>query len=90
MAVFPQYYPAIVALFQRDDFIYVMTFRRRGDKFEFFIFDGNGNFLKNSFIPFMFQTAMNPYPFSIKDSRLYHLIENVDTEEWELHAVDIK
>lgn len=90
MAVFPDHYPAIVALFQRDDFIYVMTFRRQGDKYEFFVFDGNGNFLEKTFIPFVFQTAMNPYPFSIKDNRLYQLIENIDTEEWELHVVDIK
>ncbi len=90
MAVFPDYYPAIVALFQRDDFVYVMTFRRQGDKYEFFIFDGNGNFLKKIFIPFVFQTAMTPYPFSIKDNKLFQLIENEDTEEWELHVADIK
>jgi hypothetical protein len=90
MAVFPNYYPAIVALFQRDDFIYVMTFRRQEDKYEFFVFDGNGNLFKKTFIPFVFQTAMNPYPFSIKDNRLYQLVENADTEEWELHVADIK
>ena len=90
MAVFPSTYPAIVALFERDDFIYVMTYRREGDTYEFFIFDGNGNFLKKVFIPFVFQTAMQPYPFSIKDGKLYQLIENEDTEEWELHQNPIK
>lgn len=90
MAVFPDTYPAIVAIFQRDDFVYAMTYRRQGDKYEFFIFDGNGNFLKKIFIPFVFQTAMTPYPFSIKDGNLYQLIENEDTEEWELHQIQIK
>lgn len=90
MAVFPDTYPAIVAIFQRDDFVYAMTYRRQGDKYEFFVFDGNGNFLKKVFIPFVFQTAMTPYPFSIKDGKLYQLIENEDTEEWELHQTQIK
>jgi hypothetical protein len=90
MAVFPDTYPAIVALFERDDFIYVMTYRREGDTYEFFIFDGNGNFLKKVFIPFVFQTAMQPYPFSIKDGMLFQLIENEETEEWELHQNPIK
>jgi hypothetical protein len=90
MAVFPKSYPAIVSIFQRDDFVYAMTYRRQGDTYEFFIFDGNGNFLKKTFIPFVFQTAMTPYPFSIKDGKLYQLIENDDTEEWELYQTHIK
>ncbi|MCK4944015.1 MAG: hypothetical protein KAS65_10575 [Candidatus Aminicenantes bacterium] len=90
MAVFPDTYPAIVSIFQRDDFIYAMTFRRQDDTYEFFIFDGNGNFLKKIFIPFVFQTAMTPYPFSIKDGKLYQLIENEETEEWELYQSEIK
>lgn len=90
MAVFPNYYPAIVTLFQRDDFVYVMTFRRQGNKYEFLIFDANGNFLKQIFIPFAFRTSFTPFPFSIKDNRLFQLIENEDTEEWELHVSDMK
>jgi len=90
MAVFPDYYPAIVTLFERDNNIYLMTFKRIENKYEFFIFDANGNFVKQVFIPFVFRSAMRPYPFSIKDNKLYQLIENEDTEEWELHLSEIK
>jgi hypothetical protein len=89
MSVFPDYYPAIVALFQRDDFIYVMTFKRQGNKYEFFIFNANGDFVKQIFIPFAFRTALTPFPFSIKDNRLFQLVENEDTEVWELHRSEI-
>jgi hypothetical protein len=90
MAVFPDYYPAIISLFERDNLIYLMTFKRKDNTYEFFIYDANGNFVKQVFIPFVFQSAMRPYPFSIKDNKLYQLIENEDTEEWELHQSDIK
>lgn len=90
MAVFPDHYPAIVSLFERDNYIYIMTFKRKNNNYEFFIFDANGNFVKQVFIPFVFQSAMRPYPFSIKENKLYQLIENEDTEEWELHQSEIK
>lgn len=87
MAVFPKEWPAIASVFERDNIIYVSSFRSK-DKttYEFFLFDENGKFIHSMFIPMKFQTALQPYPMSIKNGKLYQLIENEDEEEWELHA----
>ncbi len=83
MMIFPDYFPSIAALFERDNIIFVMTFKREKDKYEFFLFDTEGSFLDKLFIPFAFQSPMRPFPFSIQSGNLYQLVEN-DDEEWDL------
>jgi len=90
MARFPDYYPAIAQIFERDGLIYIMTYKREGDKYEFYKYDSKGKFIKHFFIKFSFRTTMQPNPFSIMNDKLYQIIENEDTEEWELHVNDIK
>ncbi len=86
MAVFPKEWPAIASVFERDNIIYVSTFKSSDKtKYEFFLFDANGKFIHSMYIPLKFQTALQPYPMSIKNGNLYQLIENEDDEEWELH-----
>ncbi|MCK4890840.1 MAG: hypothetical protein KAS97_12975, partial [Candidatus Aminicenantes bacterium] len=85
MAVFPKEWPAIASVFERDNIIYVSTFKSSDKtKYEFFLFDSNGKFIHSMYIPLKFQTALQPYPMSIKNGKLYQLIENEDEEEWEL------
>jgi len=86
MAVFPKEWPAISGVFEKDDIIYVSTYRSENKtKYEFFFFDNNGKFIHKLFIPLKFQTALQPYPLSITDGKLYQLIEDEDEEIWELH-----
>ncbi len=86
MAVFPKEWPAIASVFERDNIIYVSTFKSKDKtKYEFLLFDVNGKFIHSMYIPLKFQTALKPYPMSIKNGKLYQLIENEDDEEWELH-----
>lgn len=83
MMVFPDFYPSIASVFERDNILYIMTFKRDKEKYEFFMYDPDGKFLEHLFIPFSFQSPMRPNPFSIQNGNLYQLIENED-EEWEL------
>jgi len=86
MAVFPDEWPAIAGAFERDNIIYVSTFKAL-DKttYEFMIFDSEGKFVHSMYLPLKFQTALRPYPLSVKNGMVYQLIENEDEEEWELH-----
>ncbi|MEN8154796.1 MAG: hypothetical protein ABFR75_12325 [Acidobacteriota bacterium] len=87
MAVFPDKWPALASVFERDNIIYVSTFNAKGKtQYEFFLFDSKGKFIHNLFIPMKFQDALRPFPMSIKNGKLYQLIENEDEEEWELHS----
>ncbi len=86
IAVFPKEWPAIAGAFERDGIIYVSTFKALNKTtYEFMIFDENGKFVHSMYIPLRFQTALRPYPLSVKNGMVYQLIENEDEEEWELH-----
>ncbi|MDY0296105.1 MAG: hypothetical protein RB296_02200 [Acidobacteriota bacterium] len=84
-AVFPDYWPAISAIYPQGDFLYVMTYKRENDTYEVFVLKTDGTLVERKMVPFRFLTAMQPYPADVKNGRLYQLIEN-DDEEWELHA----
>lgn len=83
---FPEYFPAILNFFIDDNKIYAATWNLQKDKVEFFIFDLKGNLLKQKFIAIKFQEdSITPFPVTVKNGKLYQLIENED-EEWELHV----
>lgn len=86
---FPDYFPEILDFFIADNKIYVSTWKWENKRVEFFIFDLKGKLEKNIYIPFAFQDALRAYPVSIKNGKLYQLIEN-DEEEWELHISGIE
>jgi hypothetical protein len=81
---FPRYFP--IQSFQVDDGkIYVQTFKLVRGKSEFYIFDLGGNLLRKVMVPFRGSELLCAYPFTIAQGKIYQLIENDDTEEWELH-----
>ena len=67
--------------------LYVRTYKKSGEKTEFFILDSKGKLLEKVFIPIYERNRRNYYSYSICDGKVYQLIENEDTEEWELHIV---
>jgi hypothetical protein len=87
---FPNYYPEIIDFFITDNKIYVLTWKWEKEKIEFLIFNLKGKLIKKNFIPFVFQNALQAYPWAIKKGNLYQIIEDEDTEEWELHISEIK
>jgi hypothetical protein len=88
--IFPGYFPAIRNYYIADKKIYVLTYKQKNDKTECFIFDMKGTFLKQVFLPYVYVNPVDEYPAAIKNGRLYQLIENEGTEEWELHITGIK
>ena len=92
MITFTDYFPAIQFFFAEDGKIYIQTYLReeKEDKYELFIYDLEGKFLKRLFIPVKYVNGFQPTAYTIKNNTFFQLIENEDEEEWELHAIEIK
>jgi hypothetical protein len=87
--IFPDYLPAIRNIMVKDKKVYVLTFKREGNKSEFYIFDVNGELLNRVFLPLKENSPLTYSPFYIKDGKLYQLVENEEEEEWELYVTEI-
>ncbi len=85
---FPDYFPEIGDFQVTDNKIYVATWKVENDSNEWFIFDLQGKLLKRLFVPMVFLMPLEPYPYTVKDGKLYQLIETED-EIWELCANEI-
>jgi hypothetical protein len=86
---FPKHYPKFYDFFV-DKYVYILTYNRADNQGEFVIFKPDGKFLKKIMVPF-YQTNMHvTYPHTIRDGKLYQLVENDDEEEWELYITPIK
>jgi hypothetical protein len=81
---YPDYLPIIFNLQLSDPYLYVFTWSHQGENRELFIFKLDGTFVKKTTIPLKMVQFLIPYPYDIIDKTLYQLVENDDTEEWEL------
>lgn len=95
---FPDFFPAIRSFLVADEKIYVSTYKRVDGKSQFIVLNLKGEFIEEILIPFdagdqwFFHTLMksvvrrvsNP-TFTIGGGTFYQLIENSESEEWELH-----
>ncbi len=86
---FSDYFPAIDDFFVADGSLYVQSHKVVDNKSEFLIFTESGKFLKTVFLPGVDKDFMTPSMFDIRNGKLYNLVENEDTEEWELHITEI-
>lgn len=85
---FPRCFP--LRSFRVDDGkIYVQTFKREKEKSEFYIFDLDGKLIRKVMAPIREAEFLVDYPFTIANGKIYHVTENEDTEEWELHIDNI-
>ncbi|HLP44706.1 MAG TPA: hypothetical protein VK469_02100, partial [Candidatus Kapabacteria bacterium] len=64
--------------------------KKEAEKSEFYIFDIKGTFLKKIMLPLKEKDERLWYPYTIGNGKLYQLVEDEDTETWELHVTDIK
>jgi hypothetical protein len=87
---FRTYFPEIRFFDVADGKIYIMTYKQRGKDSEFLIYDIDGTFLKRVTLPIAFINAEDIYPFTVKDDKIYQLIDNPETEEWELHRLAVE
>lgn len=86
---FPDHFPAVMNMFAANEKLYIMTWKRKNQKTEFFIFDKKGHLIKRTFVPLAFLNPIEPSPFAIRNNRIYQLIENEESDEWELHINEI-
>jgi len=87
---FPKLFPSIRAMIITDQKIYLQTFKQKESKAEFYIFDLKGKLQKKQLLPVEEQNPIAVYPYTIREGKIYQLIENIDEEEWELHISEIK
>jgi hypothetical protein len=87
---FPEYFPLIRDLRVANKKIYIITFKSIDNKKECYIYDSaDGKFIEKAFIPLVEQNPQELYPYTIKNGKVYQLVENLEEEEWELHVIDI-
>jgi len=81
---FPDKIPAIQRIIVENDRLYVQTYKQKEGKNEFFIFRLDGKLTKRVFLPLSREHPIDPLPYTIYNGKLYQLVENEDSEEWEL------
>lgn len=87
---FPEYFPGIRNFVVVDDRIYIETYKKKdGKESEFVIFTIDGKYLKTRYLPLVERNPEAPYPYTVKNGKLYQLVENIDAEGWELHITPI-
>lgn len=86
---FPDYFPAIRHFTVSDKKIYVITHKKSGDNSEIIVLDLPGNLLKKVMVPVKEKNVEYLYPYSIHAGKLYQIVENEESEEWELQVTEI-
>lgn len=87
---FPDYFPAVREMVIDEGKLYVLTYRRRNNENEFFIYDTEGKLLGRKYLPLHSPNGVTPYAFTIRNGVLYQVFENDEAEQWELHILPIK
>jgi len=86
--VFPEYFPDFYRFDVDKGKIYFLTYNRKGDQREIIVTDFKSKILKRAFVPWVENDAR--IHFSIENDKFYYIDDNLETEQWELHMVDIK
>jgi len=87
--VISPHFPVIASIIIRDEKVFILTNTEINQKWETFIYDFDGEFIKRLFIPMVKRDMLTPYPTDIRNGKVYQLIENDETETWELFASEI-
>ena len=83
---FPDFYPPIHTCRLADGKIFVITYEKRDSKFECLIFNLEGKYIKNTYIPLNMLAPNLASPFTIYGSNLYQLIYSMGDDGWKLHV----
>lgn len=82
---FPAYFPVIHQFLTDDKNLYVLTYKQKDGKSEFFVFDKDGKMTKRAMVRFHKMDPHFPSPYTINNGNIYQLVENLEDSEWELH-----
>lgn len=87
---FPEYFPAVAYLWATDGQVYVMTWKEKNvgsREYAFLVFEVKGKFINEVYRLVGFE-GLSPDNITIKNGKLYQLIENIDEDQYQLHIVD--
>ena len=91
---FHEYLPPIRYFHVNDDHIYVVTYKEKDNKHELIIMDLKGKTIKNTYVPlrsFEIRGGSNDIVLhTFKKDKIYELVENAESETWELHCTKIE
>lgn len=87
---YPDTYPAISFFYAEKGRLYVFTWKRDGDNWEYFSFNlADGRRLSQAKAPLLRQSTIQPYPLALFGNRLFQLVENED-DDWMLISTEMK
>lgn len=84
----PEYFPAFFRFYVGKNKCYFLTYKRIGNNREVVVCDWKGNNIRKAYIPWVNYWDLRNY--TIWEDKFYWLVDNQDTEEWELHVADVK
>lgn len=79
---FPEYFPALRIMMTADGKVYAITRQDERNRSQCFIFSLDGTLIKKMFIDLKSVDQLALYPFTIKGSKVYQLVEDEEEEEW--------
>ncbi len=86
---FPDHFPAVQSFYANSGKIYIMTWDKSKTGNLFLTYTMDGKLISEIFLPVRHETATQPYPMTIKNGKLYQLVENTEAEEWELITISV-
>ena len=89
---YPEYFPLFQNFIVTDNRIYLQTYKRNEKQStnEVFIVDLTGKLIKRVWVPLVEFWDFSPNPYAIKSGNIFQVVENDNTEEWELHVIQIE
>ncbi len=84
MIFYPDYFPVIRIFRVADDKVYVVPYKKKEGKSEMHIFSIDGKFMEKVLVDLVEENLFEFYPYTIGNGKIYQVIENPDTEAWEL------
>lgn len=84
----PEFFPAFFRFYVGKNKLYFLTYQKNGNNREVIICDWQGKNIKKTYIPWV--NYWDARMYTIWNDKFYWLVDNEETEEWELHATDVK
>ena len=87
---YPDYFPIMRFFNVADGNVYIIPYKKKDGKSEFHVFNRDGKFVEKVLVPLAEENIFEFYPYTIYDGKVFQLIDNFETEEWELHITRMK
>ncbi len=86
---FPDTFPAIRNFEVDQNHVYVIPYKEVDGKSNIHIYDMTGKPVKKTLCPIANHNLLDEYPFTIGNNTLYQIVENEETDEWELRIIKL-